>query len=484
MQLDGRSWPHLDGREELLESSPNDPNRTVANSLGSTLIRFSTFIFAVFLWSFALAEETAGIVFVDKSDEKPNLLNNGESGAAASLRGLDAEADAGNEEVGLNRGKSGNLEAPGAIKTGEKKKRSLGIKLSSPSGRFFVNPWLRLQTRYSDPFDSDPRTPDVFDNPAGADFELRRARLKIDAELGSPDLTLYFEHELTSDRPLLDLRVDAKLPYGWRTRIGQYKILYNRERVDSSGKQTFVERSIATYAFTLDRQRGITVAKQWGKDSRANQWLFAGAFAGDGREPGARGEGHLYMLRWQWNFLGPDLPFSQSDIKFREQPAASFALAGAAVESPYTRFSSSGGGQLDGFGAGGDDRYRMRQWLQEFALHYKGIAIQQEYHAKHIRDRDLGTTSTLRGGYAQVSKAWRARWLGPYPAEIGVRHAVVDWQDTPADRRERELTVVANLFFDGHNNKVTAEISRLSLDYDGAADRADKRWRVQWDVSF
>jgi hypothetical protein len=83
-----------------------------------------------------------------------------------------------------------------------------------------------------------------------------------------------------------------------------------------------------------------------------------------------------------------------------------------------------------------------------------------------------------------AGKAWRARRLGPYPAEIGVRHAEVDWRDTPADRMQRELTLVANLFLDGHNNKITAEISRLSLDYDGAADRADNRWRVQWDVSF
>jgi hypothetical protein len=313
---------------------------------------------------------------------------------------------------------------------------------------------------------------------------VRRARLKMDAELGSPDFTMYFEHELSGDAPLLDLRVDVELPGGWKARIGQYKLLYNRERVDSSGKQTFVERSISTYAFTLDRQRGITIAKLWAPDTRANQWLFFGVFEGDGREPGPRGDGEMYMARWQWHFLGPDLPFVQSDLKFLDKAAASFSLAASTVTGPYTRFSSSGGGQLDGFEQGSDDRYQLDQWLQELAWKYRGFAFQQEFHVKHIKDRELGNESTLRGGYLQFGKAWRTPWFGASPMELALRYAQVDWDNTPADRNQRELTVAGNLFFDGHNNKLTMDISRLWLDYAGAGDDADTRIRLQWDISF
>lgn len=42
-------------------------------------------------------------------------------------------------------------------------------------------------------------------------------------------------------------------------RAGQWKSEYNRERIDSSGKQQFVDRSLANYWFTLDRQMGTSV---------------------------------------------------------------------------------------------------------------------------------------------------------------------------------------------------------------------------------
>lgn len=362
--------------------------------------------------------------------------------------------------------------------------RDMGIELASSQDRFTLHAWLRSQVRWSNPFDSDPRTLEAFADPPGSDIEFRRARLKMEGQLGRPGIEYYFEHELSDDRPLLDLRVDLEWQEFLYARVGQYKVLYNRERVDSSGKQTFAERSISTYAFTLDRQRGATVAAHWGKGSRANQWLMLGVFQGDGRDPGPRGDGEMIVARWQWNFLGEGLGFSQSELKNRDVPAASFALGAASTEGPYTRFSSSGGGQLDGFEAGGTDRYRLRQAMQEFAWHYAGYSIQQELHIKKIRDRELGTESTLLGGYAQLGKVWSTSWRpGGLPVELAGRFARVDWRDTPADRDQTEFTVATNLFFDGHNNKITADISRIGLSTPEGSD-SDIRWRLQWDVSF
>lgn len=379
----------------------------------------------------------------------------------------------------------GGLQVEGGSEWWIPVQRDLGLEWASADRRFWINPWLRTQVRYSDPFDTDPRRVADFADEPGSDFEFRRARLKMEGQLGSPNVTFYFEHELSGDHPLLDLRVDLSWRDWLHARIGQYKVLYNRERVDSSGKQTFIERSIATYAFTLDRQRGASVASQWGKGTRANQWLMLGVFEGDGREPGPSGDGVMYVARWQWAFLGPDLPFSQGDLRFRDQPAATFALGAATVEGPYTRFSSSGGGQLDGFTAGGDERYTLTQFLQEFAWHYAGYEIQQEYHVKRIDDDELDARSTLRGGYAQFGKLWNApfgRW--GLPVGIALRHARVDWDDTPVDRTQREWTLVGNLFIDGHNNKLTADVSRIDVDEPGAGSGDDIRFRLQWDVSF
>ncbi|MEJ2604770.1 MAG: hypothetical protein P8172_16065, partial [Gammaproteobacteria bacterium] len=81
-----------------------------------------------------------------------------------------------------------------------------GIEIFDEDDPLFVHAWLRAQFRYSNPFDADPRTVDGIADPPGADFDLRRARIKMEGHLFDPRVGFYFEHELSGDRPLLDLR--------------------------------------------------------------------------------------------------------------------------------------------------------------------------------------------------------------------------------------------------------------------------------------
>lgn len=364
--------------------------------------------------------------------------------------------------------------------------REPGIAFGKEDGRFYTRAWLRGQVRYSDPFDSDPRTVAAMQSPPGSDFELRRGRVKVEGHLFDPRLGFYVQKSVLGDRPLLDLRLDITLNDALRFQIGQYKALYNRERVDSSGKQAFVERSIATHPFTVDRQQGVTMTKEFAAGTRADNWLMAGVFKGDGRGDNApTGDDPMYVVRWQWHFMGEVVPFSQTDYAFTEKPAGSFSLAAARVRGPYTRFSTSGGGQLSGFEMGGDERYTIEQWQLGFAWRHQGFSFQQEYHEKRIEDHETGQNSKLTGGYAQVGKAWPVDF-GKYtfPVQIGARYARVDWDNTPEDRTQTEYTVAANLFLAGHENKFTADLSLLDVSQPGLGDADDVRFRLQWDVSF
>lgn len=386
---------------------------------------------------------------------------------ASELEGLQPEGSENNEQAG----KSG--------------RDHLGLLFESKDGRFRFNPWLRGQFRYSDPLQGDLLDNGQLSDPPGGEFEVRRARLKIEGHLFSPKLGFYYEHELSGDHPLLDLRLDLDPGEGFLARIGQYKVLYNRERIDSSGKQQFVERSIATYAFTLDRQIGATLMKQSLEGSAFDNWLMLGLFEGDGISPEARGGAPMAVARWQWQFLGRDLPFSQGDIKLREEAAASLSFGAAGVRGPYTRFSSSGGGQLRGYAAGGDERYTLRQYLQEFAWQYRGYSIQQEYHIKHITDHESVRDSELHGGYAQFGKAWRVDWQTlPFVWELAVRLARVDWDKTLLDRTQREYSLVGNVFFSGHDNKLSFELSKLELQETNQPGVDETRVQLQWDISF
>ena len=76
----------------------------------------------------------------------------------------------------------------------------------------------------------------------------------------------------------------------------------------------------------------------------------------------------------------------------------------------------------------------------------------------------------------------------PAPLELAAGYAFVS-EPNKSDRsvynEREEYTLGANWFFSGHNNKVTVDFSRLTLD-DGllGSNHSDNRFRIQWDVSY
>ena len=83
-----------------------------------------------------------------------------------------------------------------------------------------------------------------------SELDLNRGRLKGGGPLGAEWLGVYFEYDQPSD-DLLDLRATVKLGEQLFLRIGQWKSDFNRERIDSSGKQQVTVRSISNYCSML-----------------------------------------------------------------------------------------------------------------------------------------------------------------------------------------------------------------------------------------
>ncbi len=380
---------------------------------------------------------------------------------------------------------------------------SKGFRFETRDGDFQTNLQWRAQMRYTNPYASDPRQASNFEDSDSSSFEPRRLRMKIGGHGFQPWLKYYFEVDLQPARDVddssskasarvIDYRIDlAKWDWGG-IRVGQWKIDLNRERVDSSGRQQFVERSIVNRAFTVDRQIGVQLRGHLFKNTPADMRYYAGVFNGEGRGVRNSSNDHLYMGRLQWNFLGRDLGFRQTDVEFTEKPTGSFAIAGFTNTSACTRWSSSGCGNLDGFSKPADaeaDQFRVEQAVQEFAYKYRGFSIQQEWHRKFITDRSLNTESDMTGFYIQSGYFFNNMFESfPAPLELAARYAFVS-EPNKSDRsvynEREEYTLGANWFFSGHNNKVTVDFSRLTLD-DGllGSNHSDNRFRIQWDVSY
>ncbi len=380
---------------------------------------------------------------------------------------------------------------------------SKGFRLETRDGRFQTNLQWRAQNRFTWPYRSDPRQVSAIDGPSKSIFETRRMRMKIGGHGFQPWLKYYFEVDLQPTRDtedgdfesssrLIDHRIDIA-KWDWATlRVGQWKVDLNRERVDSSGRQQFVERSIANRVFTIDRQMGVQLRGHLFKETPADMRYYVGAFTGEGRGNSNDDDSLMYMGRLQWNFMGRDLPWRQTDVEYTEKPTGSLAFAAMTNEGRCTRWSSSGCGRLDGYTApalADDGQYEIEQFVQEFAFKYRGFSAQQEYHWKTIEDNGTNSESELNGGYAQVGYFFHHMFPSvPKQLELAMRYAIVEEPnavDRSFDNEREEFTFGANWFMRGHNNKLTLDYSYLTIDDDFLGrDVSDGRVRLQWDVSF
>jgi phosphate-selective porin OprO and OprP len=378
-----------------------------------------------------------------------------------------------------------------------------GFHFESQDGKFSTNLQFRAQMRFSKPFTSDPRTAGSFSPAESNNFELRRVRMKIGGH-GYKYVKYYFEVDLQPSRSVstassnssarvIDWRIDVQ-PYEWfGFRVGQWKINYNRERVDSSGRQQFVERSIVNRIFTIDRQVGVMIKGRLNKGTVADMRYYAGIFNGEGRSINNSGNEMMKMVRLQWNPLGRDLKWRQSDVSRHEKPTLSIAGAWAGNKGNCSRWSSSGCGGLDGLGAdtSNDNRYEIDQTVAEVAYKHQGLSVQSEYHWKNVQDDNTGLEHNYEGAYAQAGYFFNELNPSiPEELELAFRYAFVNEPDSTGgnmqlENNRKEYTVAANWFIAGHGNKITLDYSHLTLD-DDSSNRGfnDDRVRLQWDISF
>ena len=360
-----------------------------------------------------------------------------------------------------------------------------GWELNTADGNYMLQLEWRLQFRYAYPHDTDPITFDDFLGESQHIFKVNRARLKVGGNAYRKWLKYYLEYELAASN-LLDFRVMLERFPFLKLKIGQWKAQYSRERIISSGKQQMADRSLINRAFTLDRQVGLSLFGHLKGSGLVDFNYWASVFTGMGR--GVRendDENLMWMVRGQWNFFGRELGFVGSDIEFHEEPAGLVALAAVTNRSPYTRFSSAGGGQLEGFDPGEPGQYRVNQALAETALKYRGFSWQQELHWKQVNDLKNKDITTLIGNYVQLGFFFNSIWEWyPKPLEIAFRHAIYNPDKEKPEDLQQEFSLAFNWFFNGHRNKLTAEISYLDFQFKERIFKDEFRFRIQWDISF
>ncbi len=386
-----------------------------------------------------------------------------------------------------------------------------GFTLSTPDGLFQTKIQWRFQGRYTYPERSDPRNQGAFEDNEESTFELRRVRMKVGGHGYKPWLKYYFEVDwqpMRSDSQdssrahsrLIDWRIMLE-KFKWaKLRIGQWKINYSRERVDSSGKQTMVERSIMNRVFTIDRQMGMMLYGRVNPGTILDANYYLGVFSGAGRGVNNDDDNMMYMGRVQWNVFGRELKWRQSDVKFHKKPTASVSFGAYTNKGKCTRWSSGGCENLRSLSRAGDkfltsasaddSQYQVSGMQAGSAFKYRGFAWQHETHWKRVRDTKAAAglqTTNMLGGYLMAGYFPHYLISGiPEPLEIAFRYSHVDPNTDAGQDFRQEFTTGFNWFFAGHRNKLTIDVSHLTLENEnpGLDDLAEQRVRLQWDVSF
>ncbi len=236
-------------------------------------------------------------------------------------------------------------------------------------------------------------------------------------------------------------------------RMGQFKVRFDRQQLESSGRQTFVDRSIAAGSLGIGRDVGVLVH---GNVADKKIQYSAGVFNGSG-EGGSNvaKRGQTLIGRVSFNPLG-DFGLSQGDIKPSDKHLV--FIDAAVAQQPDADKPFEGTARYV-FGAG----YR-----------FSGIYIAGEYYG-----RNTSAEVKSNGLYAQASYM-----LLPQKFELAGRYSTFDPNSDSDDDLRSEIMGGFNVYFHnlGHSLKLTADVAMLKDE--AVSEDSNLRTRIQFQGVF
>lgn len=363
------------------------------------------------------------------------------------------------------------------------------------TGNYRISLQNRIQLRYSTPFDSSPRNlADLHADTSSLD--LRRIRTSLSGSVLDPRLSFHIEHDW-NETIVRDFFLEFEFNDQATLWLGRGKALYNMEFWVSSGRQQFIERSIADGLFTINRQQGAQLFGRLFEGTPADLNYALGVFTGRGGAVGGNDDDHLmYISRLQWNVLGGDIGAAHGDLAFSSSPRVNIAAAAMTNRSDCTRFAAGANScrslpQFIPSDEAQDGQFDVEQAVAELRVHWNGFSLEGELNRKKVIDhlhtpRDPRRRTVLEGGFIQAGLLPHGLFpTVPPQLEFGLRYASVDPDDGRGNDDVEEVTGVANWFFDGHENKLSLEFSHIDLeDPLLQAEGSENRLRLQWDMRF
>lgn len=340
-----------------------------------------------------------------------------------------------------------------------------GLKVVARDSSFNLKFGFRFQTLYIGELNSV--TNDYADR-----LLIRRSRLKFDGWAYNPNIVYKVElaisnrdhrsgHVTQSGNTaniVLDAVIKWKFSPGWQLWFGQTKLPGNRERVISSQKLQFVDRSLVNSRFTLDRDKGI----QLRHTSTSGKVIINQALAlsmGEGRNiivenplGGHQITGRLEFLPFG-NFTGKGDYFG-SDLEREETPKLS---VGITLDRNWNAVRQRGNlGSFNTDAVGNYIANDLTSLQVDLMFKHKGLSVSSEYADRATRTANNGF-GTGTGFVAQTGYLLPSNW------EVALRFTDINSPPSSSFDDVTEYTLGVSRYIMGHSLKVQSDVSYQNI---------------------
>ena len=303
---------------------------------------------------------------------------------------------------------------------------------------------------------------------------VRRARIKLDGYVFNPKWVYKFEMGISNrdigassdfaqvnsaSRLILDAVVKYQASKKLAIWFGQTKLPGNRERVNSSQKLQFVDRSLVNSSYNIDRDMGVQFRFKT-KIAEMPFRLSASAGLGEGRNITKGNFG-------QFNYTGRAeiLPFGEftkkgdyfsADLAREQKPKLSIGFT-----YDLNMDASRQGGQLKKFvtDTSGNPFYRdLSTVFVDLIFKYKGFSAMAEYADKksdsRINDEAINQSLRFRTG---TGITFQAGYLFKNNFEVAARYTSITADASSSLKDIKEYKIALSRYVVGHTVKVQSD---------------------------
>lgn len=337
-----------------------------------------------------------------------------------------------------------------------------GLSVTDSNDLFSMTFKFRIQNRYTYDDNDDNST-----SPDNSEFLVRRARLRVEGFVLNPKLTYKIQLSFTRNdmdwdnsqfpNVLRDANASYQLTSNDQILVGLAKLPGNRQRVISSGRQEFVDRSIANALFNIDRDIGLQWWHRFGQS--APLWLKTAISNGQGRGSTQKNNGMAYTYRLEWLPLGTFKDggdYFEGDLAFEENLRLSLA-AGMSTNRKASRV----GGQI-GRDIEGNQVRNLETFIADVLLKYRGWAWSSECFRRNVENPVVSASQTLFDG-----QGWNTQLTYTFR---NMYHTGGRWSQTRPDdqlqsllTKETQYTVVFGRYLDHHQIKIQSDVSYAQI---------------------